>query len=152
MNDYITINPADILSLTSTRTDRITLPIKPQTDDVLFYAEQMIAEATPVDGYPDTDEGADRYTADCLRILDKSEISAVLTLIPHRSRISASVDLTVTTPNGQHPQRRYVCRMDDKVPAEIISVFFEAGAAGLRADFREYFERHFNEYNGTHAA
>lgn len=55
MNDHITINPADILSLVSTRTDRITLPIKPQ-DDVLFFAEAMIAEATPVDGYPDTDE------------------------------------------------------------------------------------------------
>ena len=149
--DYITIDSADILSLTSTRYDRITLPIA-QTADVLFFAEALLAEATPVDGYPDTDEGADRYTADCLGILDKSEISAVLTLIPYRSRISASVDLTVTTPNGQHLQRRYVCRMDGETAAEIIKDFFEAGAAGLREDFREYFQRRFAEYNGNTAA
>ena len=94
MTNYFTITRADILSLTSTRFDRITLPIKPQ-GDVLFYAEQMIAEATPVDGYPDTDEGADRYTADCLGILDESKIGATVTLIPAPRRISVTVDLTV---------------------------------------------------------
>ena len=151
MNDHINITRTDVLSMTSTRYDRITLPIA-QTADVLFYAEAMLAEVTPTTSYPDTDEGADRYTADCLRVLDKSEIGATVTLTPQPKRISASVDLTVTTPNGQHLQRRYVCRMDDKVPAEIISVFFEAGAAGLRADYREYFRRRFAEYNGNTAA
>lgn len=151
MNNYITITRADVLNMTSTRPDRITLPIA-QTADVLFYAEAMIAETTPTTGYPDTDEGAARYTADCLGILDKSEISAVLTLIPHRSRISASVDLTVTTPDGQHRQRRYVCRVPGSDAAEIIKSYFEAGAAGLRKDYSNYFKRRFDDYNGTHAA
>ena len=152
MNDHITITPADILSLTSTRYDRITLPIKPQTADVLFFAEAMIAEVTPTTGYPDTDEGADRYTADCLGILDESKIGATVTLIPAPRRISVTVDLTVTTPDGQHLQRRYVCRVPGNDAAEIIKDFFAAGAAGLRADFREYFRQRFDEYNGSTAA
>ena len=142
MNNYITITRADVLNVTSTRFDRITLPIKPQ-GDVLFYAEQMIAEVTPTTGYPDTDEGAARYTADCLRVLDESKISATVTLTPQHKRISASVDLTVTTPDGQRLRRRYVCHIPDETAAEIIKDFFAAGAAGLRADYREYFQRRF---------
>ena len=152
MNNYITITRADILSLTSTRYDRITLPIKPQTADVLFFAEAMIAEVTPTTGYPDTDEGAARYSADCLRVLDESKISATVTLTPQHKRISASVDLTVTTPDGQRLQRRYVCHIPDETAAEIIKGFFAAGAAGLRKDYSNYFKRRFDDYSGNTAA
>ena len=151
MNDYINITQADILSLSSTRPDRISLPVKPQSD-ALFFSEQLIAEATPVDTYPNSDEGADQYTADCLRILSDSRISATVTLIPQRSRISATVDLVLTTPNGQRLQRRYVCRIPENDATKIIKDFFEAGAAGLRADFRGYFKRRFDEYSGNTAA
>ncbi len=149
--DYITITRADVLNLTSTRTDRITLPIKPQ-GDALFCAESLIAEATPATGYPNTDEGADQYAADCLRILDESEISATLTLIPHLRRVSATVDLTISMLNGQCFQRRYVCRIQDETAAEFIKDFFAAGASGLRNDFREYFRRRFDDYSSNTAA
>ena len=152
MNNYITITRADILSLTSTRYDRITLPIKPQTADVLFFAEAMIAEVTPTTGYPDTDEGAARYIADCLRVLDESKISATVTLTPQHKRISASVDLAVVTPDGQHLQRRYVCRVSEDDATKIIKDFFAEGAAGLREDFHEYFQRRYTEHNGNTAA
>ena len=141
----ITIDRAAIQSMTSSRPDRIRLPYA-ATDDVLFWAENVIAEATPTTGYPNTDDGAERYTAACLRVLGESTINAYLTLQTSTTHPRAGLDIEVSTPDGQHLQTHVYASSASETAAEIITDYLTEGAPGLREDIRRLFEqqhRHF---------
>lgn len=141
----ISIDYTAILSMTSTSPDRIRFPYA-NTADVLFYAESLIAEAISTTGYPNTDEGAERYTADCLGILGKSTINAYLTLQTSTTHPRAGLDIEVMTPNGQRLQTHVYASSAGVTAAEIITDYFWDGAPGLRADANQLFKRQHRDF------
>lgn len=141
----ITIDRAAILSMTSVNPSRIRFPYD-STADILFYAESLIAEAMPTIGYPKTDDGAERYTAACLRILGESTINAYLTLQTSTTHPRAGLDIEVMTPNGQRLQTHVYASSAGVTAAEIITDYLMDGAPGLREDARHLFKRQHRDF------
>lgn len=127
------INRDNILSMTTIQNDRIRLPYA-VNKDVLFWAEALIAEKG--NGNSELD-----FCADCMRVLETSKITAVVTLSPSQRNPRAGIDISVDTADGQHLHTHLYIPSAKALAAEIITEFLEGGAPGLRNDVQIVYEK-----------
>ena len=141
MIDYqMTINRNAIMSMNSTRPDRIALAYA-NTGDICYHVGQMLADYVgTVRNCPDAAEGDRQLSEDVTAMLNESTIAAHLVLQLSHAQPRAGLAIDVITPDGQQLHRSIYAPSGSRAAAEIITAYLAEGAPGLRDDVRQSYE------------
>ena len=138
------VNASNILSMTSTKPDKVYLPYKVD-GNILSHASNLLAQMVDGNGSYDETSADDmrRFRSKVDEAMAGSTITAYV--VPRVSRHFPSVGfvIEVDAPNGEHLTERVHMPRSEKQAGEILSAYFAAGAQGLNTSVRESYKRQF---------